>query len=130
MKNELKKREEELEEVFARQLELLKAESGDWLKVGGIALAVGLIAFALIKSRQNKKKDVTAAAMAVLEREGLLNKDIERKLNQKSKSGFWPSLSERLLIMGLAFAKDKFLSNLFAAPAEDVQVQEESKKHN
>lgn len=130
MKNELKKREEELEEVFARQLELLKAESGDWLKVGGIALAVGLIAFALIKSRQNKKKDVTAAAMAVLEREGLLNKDIERKLNQKSKSGFWPSLSERLLIMGLAFAKDKFLSNLFAAPAEDVQVEEESKKHN
>lgn len=127
MKNELKQKEEELEEIFARQLELIKAESGDWLKVGGIALVVGLVAFAVIKSRKDKKNDVTEQAMAVLAREGLLNKDIETKLTQKNKSGFWPSLGERVLLMGLAFAKDKFLANLFNAPSADAHVEEERK---
>ena len=121
MNKDLKEREEELEESLARQLELFKVESQDWLKVGGVVLAGGLIALAIVKTRSNRKDRKTEEALLVLEREGLLTKDIEEKLTQGSKSSFWPSISQRLLILGLAFAKEKFLPNLFDAHSEDVE---------
>lgn len=127
MSKELKKKEEELEQTLARQLELFKVESEDWLKIGGVVLAGGLIAFAIIQSRKSKKGKKTEDALAVLEREGLLTKEIERKLKEDSKSSFWPSIGQRLLIIGLAFAKEKFLPNLFATLTEDAKSEEESK---
>lgn len=126
MNKELKKKEEELEQTLARQLEMFKAESEDWLKIGGVLLAGGLIAFAIVKTRNSRKNRKTEDALAVLEREGLLTKDIERKLTEGSKSGFWPSIGQRLFILGLAFAKDKFLPNLFATHTEDASFEEES----
>jgi len=125
MSRELKKKEEELEQSLARQLELFKAESEDWLKIGGVVLAGGLIAFAIIKTRSKRKDRKTEEALFVLEREGLLTKDIEKKLTEGSKSSsFWPSMGQRLLILGLAFAKEKFLPNLFATQPEDAKVEE------
>ncbi|UZD21332.1 hypothetical protein PBT90_17575 [Algoriphagus halophytocola] len=127
MSKDLKKKEVELQETFARQLELVKAESADWVKVGGIALAGGLIAFAIIQSRKKRKNRSTEKAMEVLAREGLLSEEIERKLTQESKSSIWPSLRQRLLILGLALAKEKFLPNLFNPETEDAQVEESDK---
>ncbi|PZX57855.1 hypothetical protein [Algoriphagus chordae] len=127
MSKDLEKKEEELEQSLARQLELFKAESEDWLKIGGVVLAGGLIALAIVKTRRNRKDRKTDEALAVLEREGLLTKDIEKKLTEDSKSTFWPSISQRLLILGLAFAKEKFLPNLFASQPEDAEVEEAGK---
>ena len=127
MSKELKKKEEELEQTLARQLELFKVESGDWIKIGGVVLVGGLIAFAIINSRNNKKGKKTEEALSVLEREGLLTKDIERKLKEDSKSSFWSSIGQRLLFIGLAFAKEKFLPNLFATHTDDAKSEGESK---
>lgn len=124
MNKDLKKKEEELEQSLARQLELFKAESGDWLKVGGVVLAGGLIAFAIFKTRSNRKDRKIEEALLVLEREGLLSKEIEKKLTEGSTSTFWPNISQRLLILGLSFAKEKFLPNLFGAHPEDAKVEE------
>ncbi|MEP0712427.1 hypothetical protein [Algoriphagus sp.] len=126
MNKDLKKKEEELEQTLARQLELFKAESEDWLKIGGVVLAGGLIALAIVKTRKGRKNKKTEDAIAVLEREGLLTKEIEKKLTQESKSSFWPSMGQRLLILGLAFAKEKFLPNLFATQTEDASREEKS----
>ncbi|WP_339755979.1 hypothetical protein [Algoriphagus aquimarinus] len=128
MSKDLEKKEEELEQTLARQLELFKAESEDWLKIGGVVLAGGLIAFAIVKTRGKRKDRKTEEALAVLEREGLLTKDIEKKLTERgSNSSFWPSMGQRLLILGLAFAKEKFLPNLFTAEPEDAKVEEQSR---
>ena len=127
MSKDLKRKEEELQQTFSRQLELVKAESEDWIKVGGLALAGGLIAFAIIRSRKKRKNRATEKAMEVLAREGLLSEEIEKRLTQESKSSFWPSVSQRLLILGLAFAKEKFLPNLFNQETEDAQVEESSR---
>lgn len=126
MTKDLEKREDELEETFARQLEMFKAESEGWLKIGGVMLVCGVVAFAIIKSKSKKKDRHTLQALAVLEREGLLNKEIEMKLKGKTNnSSFWPSMSERLLVLGLAFAKEKFLPNLFqTTDVEDAKVEE------
>lgn len=126
MNKELKKKEEELEETLARQFELFRAESGDWLKIGGVVLAGGLIALAIAKTRKKREDRRTEEVLEVLEREGLLTKEIEKKLTKGSKSSFWPSMGQRLLLLGLAFAKEKFLPNLFAAQPEDAKVEEES----
>ncbi|WP_339698335.1 hypothetical protein [Algoriphagus aquimarinus] len=127
MSKDLGKKEEELEQTLARQLELFKAESEDWLKIGGVVLVGGLIALAIVKTRGKRKDRKTEEALAVLEREGLLTKDIEKKLTERSShSTFWPSMGQRLLILGLAFAKERFLPNLFTAETEDAKVEEES----
>ncbi|MDR7131570.1 hypothetical protein J2X69_003934 [Algoriphagus sp. 4150] len=127
MNKELKKKEEELQETLARQYELFKAESGDWVKIGGVVLVGGLIALAIVKTRKTRKDRKTEEVLEVLEREGLLTKDIERKLTESSKSSFWPGMGQRLLILGLAFAKEKFLPNLFTAQQGDAEVQEEGR---
>ncbi|MFC5626656.1 hypothetical protein [Algoriphagus winogradskyi] len=122
----MKNKEKELEQTLARQLELFKAESGDWIKVGGMVVAGGLIALAIVQTRKKRRDRKTDEALEVLEREGLLTKEIEKKLTEGSKSSFWPSIGQRLFILGLAFAKEKFLPNLFATHSEDVTTEEES----
>lgn len=124
---DLEQKEVELEQTLARQMELFKAESEDWLKVSAVVLAGGLIAFAIVKARKSKKDRKTEEALLVLEKEGLLTKDIEKRLTEGSKSTFWPSIGQRLFILGLAFAKEKFLPNLFDSQSEDAIVEEESK---
>ncbi len=128
MKNkELSKKEEELEQTLAKQLQLLKTDSEHWVKIGGLVLAGGLLAFAVMKVSKKKKDKSTERALLALEREGLLTKDLEKKLTESNKSSFWPSLSQRLLILGLAFAKERFLPNLFNAQPEDGNVPEDHK---
>ncbi|MEN2282891.1 hypothetical protein AAGF08_12185 [Algoriphagus sp. SE2] len=127
MKKELENKAEELEQTLAKQLELLKTDSGDWIKIGGIAIAGGLIALAILKINKRKKNRSTEKALEVLEREGLLNEEIENKLRNHSNSrGFWPTLSQRLLILVLAYAKEKYLPSLFSnEDAEDAESKSE-----
>lgn len=125
MSKELEKRSEELEQTLNKQLELLKKESEDWLKVGAVVATGALLAFAVVKATRKKKQHKTQEALEVLDREGLLNEDIRKRLTEPKKSIFWPSLTQRVLILGLALAKDKIYSALFTQP-EEVKDSEES----
>ncbi|SFO27189.1 hypothetical protein SAMN04488519_10552 [Algoriphagus ornithinivorans] len=124
MSNELEKQAEELEQTLQKQLDLLKRDSEDWLKVGGAVLAGGLLAYAIVKATRKKKNKKTQRALEVLEREGLLDKDLEEKLTKPKKSSFWPSMSQRLLILGLALAKEKYFKDLFTKEKADGKEEE------
>lgn len=122
MNNDLEKKSEELEQTLAKQFDLLKKDSEEWLKIGGIVLVGGLLTYAIIRSKKKKKDRNTDKAIALLEKEGLLTEDLENKLKSHSKSaGIWPSLRQRLLILGLAYAKEKFLPNLFNGDEEAAE---------
>lgn len=114
MKKELENQAEELEQTLQKQLDLLKKDSEDWLKVGGAVLAGGLLAYSIVKVTKRKKSRKTAKAMEVLEREGLLDEEMKEKLSKPQKSTFWPSLGQRLLLVGFALAQEKLLKKLIA----------------
>ncbi|MHA7129467.1 hypothetical protein [Algoriphagus namhaensis] len=120
-KNALAKKEEELEQILGRQLSLLKNDSMDWVKIGGLALAGGLLTYAIIHRKSKKKEKKIDQALATLEREGLLTDEIEERLKSPAKSSFWPSMSQRLLLVGLAFAKEKLLPQLFTDPSDEQE---------
>ena len=118
MSKELEKKSEELEQTLAKQLGLLKKDSEDWLKVGA-AVAVGaLIAYGIVKATRKKKEKTTDMALEVLQKEGLLNEDIKTRLTESKQSSFWPNLTQRLVILGLALAKDKIYNEIFSSTAE------------
>jgi hypothetical protein len=127
MSKELEKKSEELEQTLAKQLELLKKDSEEWLKVGAVVLAAGLLTYGIVKATRKKKVNKTEKALEALEQQGLLTKDIEDKLRKPAKSSFWPTLSQRLLILGLALAKEKFLANLLNPQPENAQAPEKGK---
>lgn len=127
MSKELEKKSEELEQTLAKQLELLKKDSEEWLKVGAVVLAAGLLTYGIVKATRKKKVNKTEKALEALEQQGLLTKDIEDKLRKPAKSSFWPTLSQRLLILGLALAKEKFLTNLLNPQPENAQAPEKGK---
>lgn len=127
MSKELEKKSEELEQTLAKQLELLKRDSEEWLKVGAVVLVAGLVTYGIVKATRKKKVNKTEKALEALEQQGLLTKDIEEKLRKPSKSSFWSTLSQRLLILGLALAKEKFLTNLLNPQPENAQDTEKGK---
>lgn len=125
MSKELEKRSEELEQTLAKQLDLFKKDSQDWLKVGVAVAAGALLTYGIVKATQKKKVRNTDKALEVLEKEGLLNEELKKRLTKPEKSSFWPSLTERLLIFGLALAKDKLLQELFSDKTEQVPVEKD-----
>lgn len=127
MNKELEKKSEELEQTLAKQLELLKKDSEEWLKIGGVVLVAGLLTYGIVKATRMKKVNKTEKALEALEQQGLLTKDIEEKLRKPAKSSFWLTLSQRLLILGLALAKEKFLNNLLNPQPENAQAEEKGK---
>ncbi len=127
MNKELEKKSEELEQTLAKQLELLKKDSEEWLKVGAVVLVAGLLTYGIVKATRKKKVNKTEKALEALEQQGLLTKDIEEKLRKPAKSSFWPTLSQRLLILGLALAKEKFLTNLLNPQPENAQAPEKGR---
>lgn len=124
---DLEKKSEELEQTLGKQLEFLRNDSKDWIKVGGLALAGGLLAFAIVNRKKNKKEHRINEALSVLEKEGLLDDELEKRITSPSKSSFWPSISERLIILGLAMAKERILPQLFKTDTTDEAPTEEGK---
>jgi len=124
MSNNQDKKSEELEQALATQLELLKRESGELLKVGA-AIAVGaLVVYGIFKVTGKKKDRTTDKALEVLEKEGLLNEDIKTRLTKSNKSSFWPNLTQRLVILGLALGKEKLFNEMFSSPTEVKEIEE------
>ncbi|MBS4071575.1 MAG: hypothetical protein KGZ90_09630 [Algoriphagus sp.] len=125
MSKELEKKSEELEQTLTKQLDLLKKDSQDWLKVGA-AVAVGaVIAYGILKATRKKKVKNTEKALEVLEKEGLLNDELKNRLTKPKSSSFWPTVTQRLLILGLALAKDKIYNELFSGNTEQQAVEKD-----
>lgn len=124
MSSYLDKKSEELEQTLAKQMELLKQDSEDWLKFGAIVTAGFVIGYGLVKATRKKKiKKNSYRAMEVLENEGLLNDDIRNRLTGSKNSTFWPSLTQRLLILGIALAKDKIYDLIFVPSTEETEIE-------
>ncbi len=120
MSKELEKKSQELEQTLSKQLDLFKKDSQDWLKVGAVVVAGALITYGIVKATKKNQVRNTDKALEVLEKEGILNEELKNKLTKPQKSSFWPTLTERLLILGLALAKDKIYSELFSNKAETI----------
>lgn len=126
MNNDLEKKSEELEQTLAKQLEVLKRDSEDWLKVGAALAVSGLLTYGIVKLTKGKKKKDTQKAIEVLEKEGLLNKDIKKKLTSTNKPSIWPTLAQRILIFALALAKEKLFNDFFASEEKVQKVEKDS----
>jgi hypothetical protein len=125
MSKDLERKSEELEQTLAKQLELFKKDSEEWLKLGAVAAAGALVTYGIFKLTSKKKAKTTDKALEVLEREGLLNHEIKERLTKSEKSTFWPNLTQRLVILGLALAKDRIYDSLFSPAVEEKEESEE-----
>lgn len=125
MSKELEKKSEELEQTLAKQMDLFKKDSEDWLKVGAVVAVGALLTYGIVKATRSKKEKNTERALEVLEKEGLLNDELKNRLTKPKSSSFWPSLTQRLLILGLALAKDKIYSELFSRNSDQQAVEED-----
>lgn len=125
MSNDLERKSEELEQTLSKQLEILKKDSEDWLKVGAAVAAGALLTYGIVKLTKSKNKKETQKAIEVLEKEGLLNPDIKKRLTETKRSSIWPSLGQRLLILGLAVAKEKLFREIFASQDKVGEVEED-----
>ena len=124
MNRQLENKAEELEQTLAKHLQLLKRDSEEWLKVGAVVVVSGLVVYGIVKSTRKKKNARTDLAIEALEHQGLLTKEIEEKLRKPVRSSFWPSLGQRLMIAGLALAKEKFLTNILNPQPTNAQAPE------
>jgi hypothetical protein len=125
MSKELEEKSRELEQTLARQLDSLKKDSQDWLKVGAVVTVGALLAYGIVKASQKKKEKKTERVLEVLEKEGLLNDDLKNRLTKPEKSSFWPSLTQRVLMLGLALAKDKIYEEFFSVKVEKENIGED-----
>ncbi|MCR9016301.1 hypothetical protein [Aquiflexum gelatinilyticum] len=124
MKNELNKKAEELEQTLKVQLDMVKKESGDYIKIGGAVLAGGLVAFAAYRIFGRKKNNKTKRVLQTLEREGLLDEEIREKLTRKLEPGFLGRLSAVLLPIAVNYGREQFANKLNEPkikPGEDAK---------
>jgi hypothetical protein len=122
MSKELEKKSEELEQTLAKQLNVFKKGSEDWVKVGAVVAVSALVVYGVVQLTNKKKAKNTDKALEVLEREGLLNPELKERITQPKQSSLWTGLAQKVLFLGLALAKDKLYEQFFAGeekPAEN-----------
>ncbi len=111
MKSELNNKIEELEQTLQMQLSIVKKESGDFVKIGGVLLAGAGLAF-LVFRLLSRKKDNTKRVLEVLEKEGLLDKEIQDKLTSKRQPGLMGRLGAILLPIAVNYGREQFMNRL------------------
>lgn len=105
---DLKKRAEELEQTLQLQIAQLKKDSGLWLKVGAAVLAVGLVAFKLVK-KPHKRKSRKHLALGEMSEANPWKTGRKRK---RKASSFFPPLNNRLLLLLFSLAQSKVMEEL------------------
>jgi hypothetical protein len=115
MSKELEKKSAELEQTLAKQLNVFKKGSDDWVKVGALVAVSALVVYGALQLTNKKEEKNTDKALEVLEREGLLNPELKERITQPKSSSLWATLAQKILFLGLALAKDKIYEQFFAA---------------
>ena len=115
MSKELEKKSAELEQTLAKQLNVFKKGSDEWVKVGAVVAVSALVVYGVVQLTNKKKEKNTDKALEVLEREGLLNPELKERITQPKSSSLWTTLAQKILFLGLALAKDKIYEQFFAA---------------
>jgi hypothetical protein len=126
MSKELEKKSEELEQALAKQLNVFKKGSEDWVKVGAVVAVSALVVYGVVQLTNKKKAKNTDKALEVLEREGLLNPELKERITQPKQSSLWTGLAQKVLFLGLALAKDKLYEQFFAGEEKTVEKKENS----
>lgn len=121
MSKELEQKSAALEQTLEKQLSVFKKGSEDWVKVGAVVAVGALVVYGLTQLSYRKKEKNTDKALAILEREGLLNPEIKDRLTQPNSSSIWTSLAQKVLFLGLALAKDKLYEQFFAGEEKTVE---------
>lgn len=121
MSKELEKKSEELEQTLAKQLNVFKKGSEDWVKVGAVVAVSALVVYGVVQLTNKKKAKNTDKALEVLEREGLLNPELKERITQPKQSSLWSGLAQKVLFLGLALAKDKLYEQFFAGEEKTVE---------
>jgi hypothetical protein len=124
MSKELEKKSEELEQTLAKQLNVFKKGSEDWVKVGAVVAVSALVVYGVVQLTNKKKAKNTDKALEVLEREGLLNPELKERITQPKQSSLWSGLAQKVLFLGLALAKDKLYEQFFAGEEKTVEKKE------
>ena len=124
MSKELEKKSAELEKALAKQLNVFKKGSEDWVKVGAVVAVSALVVYGVVQLTNKKKEKNTDKALEVLEREGLLNAELKERLTQPKTSSLWTGLAQKVLFLGLALAKDKLYEQFFAGEEKTVEKKE------
>lgn len=112
MNKELVEKAHELEQTLKMQLDIVRKESSDYVKVGGAVLAGSIIAFTAFKifgSKQNKK---TKKVLDALEKQGLLDDEIKDKLTRKRQPGLLGRLGTILLPLAVNYGREQLLNRL------------------
>ncbi|MFD2199933.1 hypothetical protein [Shivajiella indica] len=126
MNEELKKKAEELEQTLEMQLSLAKKESEDFAKVGGAILVGGVIAFLAVRLFFRKKDKKTEKILKVLEKEGLLDEEIQSKLTKKNQPGFLGRLSAVLVPIAINYGREQIIKKF--NEGGPMEVQDEKSK--
>ena len=124
MSKELEQKSAALEQTLEKQLSVFKKGSEDWVKVGAVVAVGALVVYGLTQLSHRKKEKNTDKALAILEREGLLNPEIKDRLTQPNSSSIWTSLAQKVLFLGLALAKDKLYEQFFAEPEKSEEKKD------
>ena len=124
MSKELEQKSAALEQTLEKQLSVFKKGSEDWVKVGAVVAVGALVVYGLTQLSYRKKEKNTDKALAILEREGLLNPEIKDRLTQPNSSSIWTSLAQKVLFLGLALAKDKLYEQFFAGEEKTVEKKD------
>ena len=93
---DLERQSEELEQTLKKQLELVKSDSGIYLKIAGIALVSGLATYSAYRLTQGNSS----------------SKKPKSKSRKKRGYSFLSNLKERLFWMMLDFGKRIFIQKL------------------
>jgi len=126
MSKELEKKSAELEQTLAKQLNVFKKGSDEWVKVGAVVAVSALVVYGVVQLTNKKKEKNTDKALEVLEREGLLNAELKERITQPRSSSLWTTLAQKILFLGLALAKDKIYTQFFAAEEPTAEKKENS----
>lgn len=106
---DIKKKAEELERTLQLQLAQLKKDSQLWVKVGGAALAIGLIATVVVKGGKMKNKKSAKLKDATYEPIHKIKKNKKRKAKTSS---FFTPIRNRLFLALFSLGQARLMEEL------------------
>ncbi|GAB3653522.1 hypothetical protein GCM10028791_23700 [Echinicola sediminis] len=109
---ELRQQEADLEKQLEQQLGVFKKESDTWVKIGGAALAGGLLSYGIARVARGKKDKKLKKAIRELEQEGKIDQSLYKKNTKKHKSSLMGSFGKRLLMVLFSLGQAKLIDEL------------------